>query len=139
MLTALGAIFSSARIYLYVALLLAAAAVASYIFYLRYEASAAEARLAGAQATISVSNAALATDAGTIQSLQQQSADAQAALVQTAAATEATQDILHKVEEAVAHVPRPKACQSLDARDLAVIAGVRELLAPAARPSNKHN
>ena len=139
MLTALGAIFSSARIYLYVGIAMVAICGFAYIEHLYVRTYKAEAGLAGAQATISVSNAALATDAGTIKSLQQQSADAQAALVQTAAATEATQDILHKVEEAVAHVPRPKACQSLDARDLAVIAGVRELLAPAANPSNKHD
>ena len=105
MLTIIGAIFSSIRIYLVLGAVMLVMAVGAYIFYLRAEASAANAALATAQATISEARDALATDDKTIGDLQRQNEVAQQAIV--AAQTSYGEDVF----AAAIELPNLLACQ----------------------------
>ena len=131
MLALLGSVFSSARIYLYVGLAVAALALFAYVEHLRAETANAHASLATAQATITEARATLDTDNATIVTLQMTNKITQDTLEEAQHQTLAVQQALAQAEKDLANVPEPKTCQSLDARDRAAISGVRGILGSA--------
>ena len=135
-MAALLAVFSGVRIYLIVGLLLAAAAIVSYIFFLKADAANAHAALASTQAVVSVQNAALDEDKNAIAQLQQDKvvAEAAQAAVQSAVVSIGRQVSATQLE--ASHAKVDAKCQALDPRDLSVIDGVRKLIGPAAGPAN---
>lgn len=137
MITVLGAIFSSFRIYMLIGLTVVALGLFAYIEHLRLEAADARVAVSSAQATVSETRSALSVDAATIARLQKINTDNQAAL-RAAAITEG--NLVYEraeIRDAIRAIPKPKTCQSLDARDRTAIDGVRRLLGtPAPGPAN---
>jgi hypothetical protein len=115
------------------AALLLLGGVAIVILTLRAERDEARAGLATATATVNELQAANAANLKTIDEMRAADAEAEHALTSDATQQQAVQRTVAQIEEHVAHVPVPSvSCRSLDARDRAAVAGLRELLAPAA-------
>ena len=139
MLTILGAVFSSWRIYMLLGLAVAAAALFGYIMYLRADAASAYAALSAAEATINEEKSVIEMDAATITNLQAERAADEAALRSVATSTAQLNASLSSIKDQINAIPEPKTCQLLDPRDRAAVDGVRRLVTPSpADPNHGH-
>lgn len=118
------------------ALLLIVGGIALYVLNLRAEVSDAQAQLAAKDATINEMQATNAANVKALHDLQAADALAQASLALDALHQQTITQSVAQVQERVAHVPIPSTlCRAADARDLATLAGVRQLIgSPAADP-----
>jgi uncharacterized iron-regulated membrane protein len=130
MLAAIGAIFGSFRIYLYIGLAIVGLLLFAYVEHLKAEA-------AGAEATVSVQAAALQTDQQSITQLQLARKQDQAALEQAHDAVDQAYAAAQAAQEAINAIPEPKTCNTLDARDRTAIDGVRRIIG-SGHPDQHH-
>lgn len=129
-LAALGSIFSSFRIYLYIGIAVAGLLLFAYVQTLRQE-------VAAAGGTVQVQAAALATNQQTILSLQNARATDQMALGEAYDLAAKTQKALTQAEQEIANAPKDDAKCGLTARDRAAIDGVRGIIGSGA--TNAHH
>jgi len=129
----LGAIFSSARIYVILGALALVGAAFGYVMYLRAEASNARSSLASVQATVNEQSSVLEQNRKALVDLQAIRAADESALRQAAKASETITAQLGDIKGAINAIPLPKTCQALDPRDRAAVDGVRRIIgSPAA-------
>lgn len=118
---ALGSVFSSFRIWLYLGIAVAGLLLFAYIQTLRRD-------VAAAGGTVQVQAAALATNQQTIVSLQNARATDQMALGEAYDLAAKTQKALTAAEQEIASAPKDDAKCGLSPRDRAAIDGVRRIL-----------
>ena len=136
LLTILGGIFSSVRIYLLIGLVVAGIALFAYIEHLKNSALKAEAALSSAEATINESKAVIDQDTAAIAELKKINTANQAALRASAITAENLVYEYAAIKDAINAIPQPKACQALDARDRAVLDSLRRRFHPATPDPN---
>ena len=139
LLTILGGIFSSAKIYLLVGVAFVAVCGLAYIEHLYARAYKAEATLSSAEATINESKAVIDQDMAAIAELKKINIANQAALRAAALTAENLVYEYAAIKDAINAIPEPKTCQALDARDRAVLDSLRRRLKPTpADPNASH-
>jgi glutamate-1-semialdehyde aminotransferase len=114
------------------ALLLIVGSIAIYVLNLRAEVSDAQAQIAAKEATINELQATNAANVKALHDLQAADALAQASLALDALHQQTIVQSVAQVQERVAHVTVPSTvCRVADARDIATLAGVRQLIGAA--------
>lgn len=120
-LAALGSVFSSFRIWLYVGIAVAGLLLFAYIQTLRQE-------VAASGGIIQVQSAALATNQQSIDKLTQERQTDQMALGEAYDLADKTQKALTAAEQEIANAPKDDAKCGLSPRDRAAIDGVRGII-----------
>lgn len=124
-LAALGSVFSSFRIWLYVGIAVAGLLLFAYIQTLRQE-------VAASGGIIQVQSAALATNQQSIDKLTQERQTDQMALGEAYDLADKTQKALTAAEQEIANAPKDDTKCGLSPRDRAAIDGVRRILGAGA-------
>ena len=134
--TILSGIFSSAKIYLLIGVAFIAVCGLAYIEHLYARSYKAEAALSSAEATLNESKAVIDQDAAAIAELKKINTANQAALRASAITAENLVYEYAAIKDAINAIPQPKTCQALDARDRAVLDGLRRRFHPATPDPN---
>lgn len=111
----------------------------AYVTNLKASRDAALAQVASLTATNNELTAVHQNDVAAIAALKTAETVAEAARTADVAAQAAVTSAVTQTKERVIHVAVPVASRAADARDLAVLDGVRNLIAPAASPDPNAN